>query len=128
MSEINPIPYATPVRATARRSTVLAIGLSACLLGLMANGIPAYFVLSLLEYPAGMSMRPMIEVGMVFLGGVAGTVAVLPLSVVCLARGRRWWAGWLLGIMGCVLGISPWFLNNGLLNWVVAKRGFIMEP
>jgi hypothetical protein len=128
MDEIEPIPYATVVRALVNRNAVLTFGSLACIAGFLANAIPAYFVLCVLKFPPGMSMRPMIQVGMVFLGAVGGVFMVLPLAVVCLVKGRRLRLGWFLGIIGLVLAISPWFLNNGLLNWVIAKRGFVMEP
>ena len=65
---------------------------------------------------------------MIFLGSLGGLALGAPLAIACLVAGRRWWAGWMLGLFGFALSLSPWFVSNALWNWVVAKQGFIMEP
>jgi hypothetical protein len=122
------IPFARLAAPPVNRRRVLTFGLLACVVGLFANAIPAYFIFCLLQIPAGSSIRPMMEVALIFLGSLGGLAVGVPLGVICWVTGRRWWAGWMLGLFSVVLSLSAWFVSNAIWHWVVAKQGFVMEP
>jgi hypothetical protein len=122
------IPYARHALAPVDRPRVVKLGLLSCAVGLFANAVPAYFILCMLRIPAGTAVRPTVETGMIFLGTLAGFAAGLPLALICLLTGRRWWAGWLLGFCAIMLSCLPWFVSSALWDWVFAKHGLIMKP
>jgi hypothetical protein len=112
---------ATPHRSSAR------LGLLSLAAGLIANLIPAYFILSMLRIPAGSSIRPMIESASIFSGALIGLGSVV-LAVRCIIKGRDQWLNWTLGLVGGLVGLMPWVLGNALFRWVIAKQGFTLEP
>lgn len=82
----------------------------------------------MMKIPAGTEVRPMMEAMMIGVGALGGLFMGLPLSAACLVGGRRWWSGWILGGLGIVLSLSPWFLGNLLWDCVVARQDLIMKP
>jgi hypothetical protein len=128
MTDAAAIPYARFATTQVNRPRVVKFGLLSCAAGLFANAAPAYFILCMLKIPAGTAIRPMIEAAMIFLGTLGGLAVGLPLAIICLVTGRRWWFGWALGLCAIILSCSPWFVSGALWDWVVAKQGFTMKP
>jgi hypothetical protein len=128
MTDAPTIPYARRAVTPVNRPRVVTFWLLSCAAGLLSNAIPAYFILCLLKIPAGTAVRPMFEVGMILLGTLGGLAVGLPLAIICLVAGRRWWVGWALGLFAVIVSCSPWFVSWALWDWVVARQDFIMEP
>jgi hypothetical protein len=128
MTDTTTIPYARTVPAPTDRRRAVTLGLVSCTAGFVANAIPAYLILCMLKIPAGTAIRPMLEASTIFLGALGGLAVGLPLAIACIIQGRRWWLGWCLGLVGCALACSPWFVGGALWDWVVARQGFIMKP
>ena len=100
MTEVLAVPYARRADAPAACGRALRVGLLSCAVGLLANGVPAYFIVCLLRIPPGTLVRPMVEVGMIFLGSLGGLAVGVPLGLACIVLGRRWWVGWMIGLLG----------------------------
>jgi hypothetical protein len=128
MAQATSVPYARRGVARVDRRRVVGLGWLSCAAGLPANAVPLYFILCLLKIPRGTPIRPMVEVVMIFLGSLGGVIIGLPLGIACVVAGRRWWAAWIIGLLGIGLSLSPWFLSRAVWDWVIARQGFIMEP
>lgn len=121
-----PIDYAGPTKHPSQ--AWLVCGITASCIAVVATIAPIPSIVEVASYPPGTSMRPMLAVGMRFLGAAAGLIAALPLALVCLIKGRRKRAGVILGVIALVLGLIAVFGDTSLFNYIVASRGYIMEP
>lgn len=116
--------------ATSQRSSQawLVCGIAACCIAVVAIIAPIPSIAKVASYPPGTTMRPMSEAGIVFLGGAAGLLAVLPLALFCLIKGWHKRAGRILGLIGLLLSVIAIFGDSYVFNYIVASRGYIMAP
>lgn len=106
----------------------LICGITACCVAVAAIIAPIPSIAEVASYPPGTSMRPMGAAAMLLLGGAAGMLAVLPLALYCLVRGRHTPAGLILGAVGLLLGVIAVFGDTCVFNYIVTSRGYLMEP
>jgi hypothetical protein len=52
----------------------------------------------------------------------------VPLALFCLIKGRHRRAGVVLGVIAVVLGLIAVVGDSYLFRYVVASRGYVMEP
>jgi hypothetical protein len=122
------LPYASDVAKPPSRTAFIIFGSLACAIAIFAALFPLPAVLELRHYPPGTSMRPMWAVTLIFLGSVTGAFVALPLAIAGLITGRRWRAGWILGLIAVFLAIASIFPNKLLFDHLVSSRGYVMEP
>ncbi len=106
----------------------LICGITACCIAAAAIIAPIPAMAEVASYPPGTTMRPMRAAGMLFLGGAAGLLVVLPLALFCLVKGRHRRAGIALGLIGVVLGVVATVGDSYVFKSIVSNRGCVMEP
>jgi len=115
----------TPKRIR-RPQTVL--GLAACAIAIFAILVPLPFILEMLCYPPGTSMRPMFAAVAIYLGAAIGRFIALPMAIIGLVLGlrQRWTV--LLGLTACALAYASVVADHSLFDLIVSSRGYVMEP
>ena len=73
-------------------------------------------------------MRPMGAVAMQFLGAATGLFVAVPLALFCLIKGRHRRGGIFLGVIAVVLGLIAVVGDSCVFKYIVASRGYVMEP
>ena len=109
------------------RREVWRLGFIAMAVAILSNGIPTYFILSMLKHPRGSSVRPTLEAASIVLGAMFGIAAVV-LAARCAFRSYNWRVGWVLAAIAFLLGAAPWPVGRLLFDWVVAERGLALQP
>jgi hypothetical protein len=73
-------------------------------------------------------MRARAAEGMLFWCAVAALLIVMPLALLCLIKGRRKRASIILSAAAFVLGLVAVFGDTYVFNYIVASRGYVMDP
>jgi hypothetical protein len=128
MSGIPTVDYASCAVRRDLSRVGLTLGLIGCGVGAVAALLPLWPLWTFYHVPVGTSMRPMGLTLILGLFAMAGLFVAFPLSVICAALGWRHRRAWCLACLGVLL--SAWATSGGfwLFNWIVAARGFVLEP
>ena len=106
----------------------LVFGITSCCTAIAAIIVPFPSILEVASYPPGTSMRPMGATAMLFLGAAAGLVIAMPLALLCLISGWRRRGGMTLGAIALLLGLVAIFGDGVVFKYIIASRGYVMEP
>ncbi len=101
----------------------MTIGIAGVLIGFAANAIAANAALSLLGEPAGARIRPMGEALMILNGALVGFCGAVVSFLAVRQEGTRW-----AGVVGLVLGLSPFPLGSFLMRYVQELRHLNFLP
>ena len=99
-------------------------GLAAFSVPVIANGLVWVFSRHLFSLPVGASIRPMGWVGLMAVITAATFVIAVPLGIIAFVKERPR----VLGLIGVMMGFTPYFFADFLLNYAAAMRGLSISP
>ena len=99
-----------------------------CAVGLAGNVLGMLAASTLRHVPPGTPIRPMGLAALLFFIALGTAGVGLIVAIAALMGARRRVLVWIVTAVGICLSLVPLFTSMLVWNWIVARRGLIMEP
>ena len=104
----------------------VVLAMVACVAGIVGNLWSVYAAASLRHAPRGVSIRPMNLYGVLLLIAFGTFIVSFPLAVMGIIVGWRRAGVWLACGIGVILSVTPIFVSNWVMDWIVVRYGLIL--